>query len=311
MARRRKKPDRSQPTAQAAPEPRAPIARPSPLEQQRAPATDAVRRTLAHLAEVEQLAHIGSWEWDVARNVVTWSAELYRMLGVEPELPEAPLAQALELVHPEDRARLRESIDRAYHDGASYVCEHRIVRRSDGAVRTVLSRGDIVCDEQGQPLRIVGTAQDLTERRQVEEALAQYVALIVGSDDAIITKTLNGTILSWNPGAERLYGYTAAEIEGHPISILFPPERLDEWQEILRRVGGGEHIEHYETVRVRPDGTRIDVSVSVSPVKDGQGQVVGATSIGRDISERRRAAEALALSEAQLRAFAGRLRSAR
>jgi hypothetical protein len=82
LARRRKKPDRSQPTAQAAPEPRAPIARPSPLEQQRAPATDAVRRTLAHLAEVERLAQIGSWQWDVVNDVVTWSVELCRMLGI-------------------------------------------------------------------------------------------------------------------------------------------------------------------------------------------------------------------------------------
>ena len=310
MARRRKKPDRSQPTAQAAPEPRAPNARSSPLEQPRAPATDAVRRTRAHLAEVERLAQIGSWEWDIVHDAVTWSVELCRMLGVAVAA-DATLAEALDLVHPEDRTRLRETIERAYHEHASYRCEHQIVRRSDGALRTIQSRGEVVCDEHGQPVRMVGTAQDVTERNQVQGALAQYVALIVESEDAIITKSLTGTILSWNPGAERLYGYSAAEIEGHPIAVLFPPERLDEWQEILRRVGGGEHIEHYETVRVRRDGTRIDVSVSVSPVKDGQGKVVGATSIGRDISERRRAAEALALSEAQLRAFAGRLRSAR
>src|SRR5205085_9894003 len=124
-------------------------------------------------------------------------------------------------------------------------------------------------------------------------------------------KTLNGTILSWNPGAERLYGYMAEEIEGHPISVLFPPDRHDEAEGILRRVGDGEHIEHHETVCLRRDGSRVDVSVSISPVKDAQGNVIGATSIARDLSERRRAAEALALSEAQLRAFAGDRKSTR
>ena len=311
MAGRKKKPDRSQTTARRTTEPRATSARPAPPEHHRGPGTDDVPRTLAHLAQVERLAHIGSWEWDVARNVVSWSAELCRMLGVEPHLPDAALAGALELVHPEDRARVRETVERAYRDCASYVCEHRIVRRSDGAVRTVHSRGEIVCDGQGQPVRMFGTAQDVTERKQVEETLARYVALIVGSEDAIITKTLNGTILSWNPGAERLYGYSAEEIEGHPISVLLPPDRYDEWRAIMNRVERGDHIEHLETVRLRRDGSRVEVSVSFSPVKDAQGNVIGATSIGRDISERRRAAEALALSEAQLRAFAARLRSAR
>ena len=138
-----------------------------------------------------------------------------------------------------------------------------------------------------------------------------HAAVIESSDDAIITKTLTGTILSWNPGAERLYGYCAEEVEGHPISILFPTDRRDEWQQILERVGRGEHIEHHETIRLRRDGSRVDVSVSVSPIKDPSGQVIGASSVARDITERRHVAETLARSRSQLRAFAGRLRSAR
>src|SRR5205814_7531621 len=122
----------------------------------------------------------------------------------------------------------RETIERAYHEHASYRCEHQIVRRSDGALRTIQSRGEVVCDEHGQPIRMVGTAQDVTERNQVQGALAQYVALVVESEDAIITKSLNGTILTWNPGAERLYGYTAEEMEGQPIAALFPPDQHDE-----------------------------------------------------------------------------------
>src|SRR5439155_1373094 len=105
--------------------------------------------------------------------------------------------------------------------------------------------------EQGQPVRIVGTVQDVTERKQVEEALAQYVALIFGSEDAIMTMALNGTILSWNPGAERLYGYVAEEIEGHPVSVLFPLDRYDEWRAVMDRVGRGDHLDHLETEPLR------------------------------------------------------------
>lgn len=312
MASRGKKPDRSHTTALPTHEPRAKIARrPAISEHHHSPAVDDVRGTVAHLAEIERLAQIGSWEWDIVRDVVTWSAELYRILGVEPELRGATLADALAFVHPEDRARLRETIDRAYHDRVAYQCEHRIVRRSDNAVLAVQSRGDVVCDERGRPVRIFGTAQDITARKQLEDAFARFAAFVLSTEYAIITETLTGTITSWSPGAGRLYGYGAEEVEGHPMSILFPTDRRDEFAELLERISRGEHIEHHETVRLRRDGSRVRVSLSVSPVKDGAGNVIGATSIARDVGERRQAAEALALSEAQLRAFAGRLRAAR
>src|SRR5205807_8514325 len=123
----------------------------------------------------------------------------------------------------------------------------------------------LIVDEQGRPVKVTGTGQDITARIQLEDALARYAAVIESSEDAIITKTLTGTILSWNPGAERLYGYRAEEVEGHPISILFPPERRDEWERTLDRVRRGAHVEHQETVRVRRGGRRVQVSVGRSP----------------------------------------------
>ena len=266
---------------------------------------------LTLLADAERVAQIGSWEWDIQGNIVTWSDELYRLLGVDPATLRTTFEGGLELVHPDDRDFLKATIERASREGTPYVCEHRIVRRSDGAVRTWQSRGTLVVDEQGRPVKVTGTGQDITARIQLEDALARYAAVIESSEDAIITKTLTGTILSWNPGAERLYGYRAEEVEGHPISILFPTERRDEWERTLDRVRRGEHVEHQETVRVRRDGSRVHVSVSVSPIKDPAGRVVGASSIARDITERRQVAEALARSRSQLQAFAGRLRSAR
>jgi PAS domain S-box-containing protein len=116
----------------------------------------------------------------------------------------------------------------------------------------------------------------------------RYEAIVESSDDAIISKSLDGTIMSWNPAAERLFGYTADEMIGEPISKLMPEERHDEMESILGRIRRGERVEHYETVRVSKAGRKIPVSLSVSPVKDASGRVVGAAKIARDISDRRR-----------------------
>ena len=122
---------------------------------------------------------------------------------------------------------------------------------------------------------------------------ADHLAAIVdSSDDAIIGKTLDGTILSWNPGAEHIYGYTADEAVGRPISIIVPEERPDEIPGILARLRRGERIDHYQTVRVRKGGERIKVSVTISPVRDGEGRIIGASAIARDVSEQQRAVEA-------------------
>jgi PAS domain S-box-containing protein len=114
-------------------------------------------------------------------------------------------------------------------------------------------------------------------------------AIVESSDDAIISKSLTGIITSWNPAAERLFGYTAAEIIGRPISVLMPPERHDDMESILNRVRKGERVDHFETVRISKEGRRIPVSLSVSPVKDASGQIVGAAKIARDISARKSA----------------------
>jgi PAS domain S-box-containing protein len=133
------------------------------------------------------------------------------------------------------------------------------------------------------------TFADVTARKQEREAREQLAAIVDSSDDAIIGKTLDGTITNWNSGAEKVFGYSAAEAVGKPMRILLPPERADEESDILARVGGGESVVHFETVRVRKDGKRIDVSVTISPIKDGSGAIVGASKIARDISDRKAA----------------------
>jgi PAS domain S-box-containing protein len=124
------------------------------------------------------------------------------------------------------------------------------------------------------------------------DPLAHLGAIIQSSDDAIISKDLNGTILSWNRGAERIFGYTAEEAVGQPIYIIIPKDRYDEEKEVLARMRRGEGVDHYETVRQRKDGSLIDISLTVSPIRDSTGKVVGASKIARDITERKRLAEA-------------------
>jgi PAS domain S-box-containing protein len=138
----------------------------------------------------------------------------------------------------------------------------------------------------------------------MDDRYAHYRLIVDASDDAIITKNLEGVISSWNTGAQRMFGYTAAEAVGQPIAIIIPRELHEEEMEILRRLRTGERIEHYETYRVSKDGRRIDVSITVSPIKDAEGRIIGAFKIGRDITARKRAEAALREQEENFRVVA-------
>ena len=131
--------------------------------------------------------------------------------------------------------------------------------------------------------------EQLAERERHLHAQALLGAIVVSSDDAIISKSLEGIIQTWNEGAERLFGYSAEEAIGQPITMLIPPERQDEEPALLERLRRGERIEHFETIRVAKDGRRIDISLSVSPVRNPDGKIVGASKVARDITQRKQA----------------------
>jgi two-component system CheB/CheR fusion protein len=150
-------------------------------------------------------------------------------------------------------------------------------------------------------------AADLIERVQTEEARAKLASIVESSDDAIVSKDLNGIITSWNKGAERLFGYTAQETIGQSVTMLIPQEHLDEEPSILARIREGKAIDHYETVRRRKDGTLINLSLTVSPIRNDQGRIVGASKIARDITDRKKAEQALRKSEALLASRATQL----
>ena len=144
-------------------------------------------------------------------------------------------------------------------------------------------------------------ARDISERKEAEKRLAHFSAIVNSSQDAIIGKTLDGIITSWNAGAERLYGYTAEEVVGHSILILLPPHRVDELSSLLLKIKQGERVEQYDTIRCRKDGSLVDVSLTLSPITNGKGEIVGVSTIARNIAHRKRAEKVLRESEERYR----------
>jgi PAS domain S-box-containing protein len=162
-----------------------------------------------------------------------------------------------------------------------------IVELADGRVFERFSRIQFVDD---QNVGRVWSFRDITERKRAEEIRARLAAIVESSDDAIVSKTLKGIIITWNKGAERMFGYTADEVVGKHITILMPPERVDDEPAILERLKRGERVDHFETVRRRKDGTLLDISLTISPIYDASGRIIGAAKIARDVTERNRAA---------------------
>jgi PAS domain S-box-containing protein len=166
------------------------------------------------------------------------------------------------------------------------------MRRKDGAIRNVLINSNAYF-EDGSFIHARFFTRDVTEELVIEKTLRHFAAIVESTDDVVISKDLNGIITSWNPAAQRLYGYTFEEVVGRPISILIPPDRPDEEPLILERLRRGERIDHYETIRMAKDGRSIHVSLTVSPIFDAQGRVIGASKIARDITEQKRSEEAI------------------
>ncbi len=213
-----------------------------------------------------------------------------RVMGFGEE--ELVGANFLDFVHPDDVTMVAEQMATAGSEAAGFMSEIRI-RHKDGHWVSVEGVGRLIIRD-GEPPIVLISARDVSERKSTQEALLHMAAIVESTDDAIVSKSVDGQILSWNSGAERLYGYTAAEAVGRSVSILIPPDRPGELRRLLDRVRRGERIQHFETERVRKDGSRFEVSLSVSPIRDARGQVIGSSAIARDITDRKRAQEQIA-----------------
>ena len=170
-----------------------------------------------------------------------------------------------------------------------------VAERPDGTRVPFMAFPTPFHDDAGIMIGAVNMLVDMSEHQRAERVSRHLVAIVESSDDAIISKDLNGRIATWNKGAERLFGYAEEEVIGKPITILIPPERLQEEVDILDRIRRGERIEHFETERRRKDGSLIDISLSISPVADEAGRIIGASKIARDITEQKRREQQIAL----------------
>ncbi len=251
------------------------------LERERAIAA------LAHSEEryrtIVETANEGVWLLDADGRTAYTNHRMAEMLGYSEE--ELRGLTPLDCVFPEDIAATRAHIE-SNIEGVSEQFDQRF-RRKDGGELLTLGCTSPVRDPSGAATGALGLFSDLTDRKHSDDAVYRLAAIVQSSDDAIMSKTLDGIIQSCNPAAERLYGYTAEELIGRSITLLLPPDRPDEEAGILRRLQAGERVEHFESTRQRKDGRIIHVSMTISPILDKHGRIIGASNVTRDITERK------------------------
>ena len=222
--------------------------------------------------------------------VRTWNAGAERLFGYTAE---EVVGRSITVIIPPDRLHEETEILARLSRGERIEHYETVRRAKDGRLIDISLTISPTRDPEGKIIGAAKIARDITERRRAEEAQARLAAIVESSQDAIISKTLQGIIETWNTAAERLYGYTAQEAVGKPITLLIPPDRLNEEKEILARLSRGERIEHYETVRRAKDGRLIDISLTISPIRDSRGRIIGASKIARDITKRKKTEQAL------------------
>ena len=221
---------------------------------------------------------------DLQGHVIYWNNGATTLFGYSAQ---DMLGNPLAILYPETEAHQLQPDLEHIRGGTDYSGEWK-GQRKDGTVVWIDAKTTVLRNTKGQAIGFIGVAKDITERKQAEQAALLLASIVESSDDAIIGKTREGIITSWNRAAERMYGYSAAEAVGQPITLLFPPDRHDEFASIMERITRGEQIDHFETTRVSKDGTILLVSVTVSPIHDSEGQIIGASAIARDIRGQKR-----------------------
>jgi PAS domain S-box-containing protein len=266
-------------------------------------AEQGLRASEERLRLSQGAAGLGHWDSDFSSGTLVWSEQTRKLLGVDPAEP-ASRALLLSRVHAEDRPRLEEYIASSARPDSDHVrhLEFRIVM-PDGAVRWLEDQSRVETNAAGTPIRAVGVVRDITARKNAEEAQARLAAIVTSSADAIVGKTLDGTVTSWNKAAERMFGYSASEMIGQSIRRLIPADRQPEEDVILARLARSECIEHHEMALLAKDGRTFDASITISPIRDAEGRNIGCSKIIRDITQRKRMESRLAEREAQLALF--------
>ncbi len=245
------------------------------------------------------------WQADTMENAVWFNERWLTFVG--RAMGDVLGLGWMEDIHPEDREPYSSIYRNAFAARTEFEADFRL-RRADGAYRWVLARGIPLTEADGTFTGYIGSCIDITERKRAEETVQRLAAIVESTDDAIIGQDLSGCVTSWNKGAEQIFGYTAEEVMGHPISVLIPEERRGEELKILQRLHEGHHVRHYETVRQRRDGSLIDVSLTISPIFDSEDRVIGMSKIARDVTPRKRHEAELRRQDLALRESESRFR---
>jgi PAS domain S-box-containing protein len=243
------------------------------------------------------------WEQDLKSGRNSWFGDLQTMFGIPSDTFVGGPEDFYRHVHPEDRQQFSDAVADARKNHKQYAAEFRVVW-PDGTVRWAVASGRFHYSKKNGAERMLGMAVDVTDRKQAEEAQRRHDAIVEFSEDAIISEDLDGVIRSWNRGAQRLFGFSKEEAIGKPIAIVVPDELQAEENENLARLRAGQPIEHYDTVHITKEQQKIDVFLTVSPIRNSAGKVVGASRIARDITERRRGEDSLRESEQRFRLVA-------
>jgi len=233
--------------------------------------------------------------------ITSWNKSAERLFGYAAE---EVIGQPITILIPPDRLREEPEILSSLKRGERVDHFETTRRRKDGTLIDISLTISPIRDRSGKVIGASKVARETTEMKRADRAHRLLSAIVDSSDDAIISKSLDGIVTSWNKSAERLFGYAAGEVIGQPITILIPPDRLREEPEILSSLKRGERVDHFETIRRRKDGTLIDISLTISPVRDHNGKIVGASKVARDITERKRMMLELRRANAVLEQFA-------
>jgi len=274
------------------------------LELQIEERTRALKSSQARLNLALEAAGMGAWDLDTQTQAVQWSDLMFRMLGYEAGSFRPTFEDWTKRIHPEDLDRTMAEVERAKREGGAYGVEYRILRADTGELRWLRSRAHLKLDERGQVGELAGVTCDITELKRADAAQALLAATIESSDDAIITISLDGTITSWNRSAGRIFGYSASEAVGKPMMLIIPEDLRAEEDSLLDRLRRGERIDHFETRRRTKDGKVLNIALTVSPVFDSRGQIIGASKVARDVTGRKRDQEALREALDESNAFA-------
>ena len=217
--------------------------------------------------------------------ITSWNRGAERLFG---HGASEAIGQSISLVVPPDRAGEIADVLARIRSGQPVERFETVRTRKDGALLSIALTVWPLRDARGRVTGASAIARDIGEQRRLDEAQSRLAAIINSSDDAIVSKTLDGVITSWNRSAERLFGYTAAEAVGQPIFLIIPPERRAEEEMVLGRIRAGQIVDHFDTVRRRKDGVLVEISLTVSPVRDARGRIIGASKIARDVTQRKR-----------------------